>query len=237
MRPELEQTLEVTRRTDALVGGPFALALAGLHAEQGDLIFLTVRDRRYDAVHRSTRELGVGDPLGELLWGVGFDPRDANIRAAAWLRVSRALGGSDAGTTEIRRRLEKRRDDRLLELLDLVEASPHARPTGDVWATGWQYTHPCLDGPPYLVLASSEASVRIAVGVTDASGQPPRDLHVTDGGLCWLHQMSGLNVAEVERLLVNPPKALVPAAARLSDGQGTDALRLSSEHHQIRAPW
>lgn len=212
--PGLGQTLEIYRRADALIGGPLGQALEGIAAEYGDLVFVALGARTYELVRRPRGEVGDGDPLGQMLWSCGLDPTNVSHRTSAWRRLGRVLGGSTEGRTEVRQRLQKRHDDTLLSLLDEIERSGLDRIESEPWAPGWQYKYEGLKEPTVHALRASDGSVRVAVGVVDTSGQPPRGLLTTDGGLCWLHQDAGFHDGELQRILKAPPRGLIPAAQR-----------------------
>lgn len=82
------------------------------------------------------------------------------------------------------------------------------------WIEGWSYRAPLVTATIFLALEGGAHGVRVAVGVTDTSGQPPRDLSQSDGGLLWLDQPEGFDPDEVERTLHVPPRGLVAAAKR-----------------------
>ena len=228
--PILGQPLHLQRLGSALSGGPIATALEVLEAEEGDLLFVGVRDGRYGLVLRSTEEVPVADPLGRLLWSCGLPPRDPEVRRSAWRRLGLALGGTGNGIADVRRRLEKRRDPESLELVDEIERGALITADGDPWPSGWEYTAPLIDSTTLFALAGDDGSARVALGVTDATRQPPRDTIPTPGGLCWLDQPSGFDEAAVRRRLRDAGRGLIPAAQRAA---WSDWLR--AEHAARRA--
>jgi hypothetical protein len=212
INPELVQEISLTRRAGALLGGPIDVPLHRLGAIDGDYAFFCVRGDRYDFVLRPRRELRDADALGKLLWSCGLDHRDDTLRHSPWRYVARSLGGESRGRDEVRRRLEVRRDDELLTLLKLVETEGGVRSPG--WIEGWAYRAAPLAHERFFALEGGEHGVRVAVGVVDTSGQPPRGLVGSDGGLLWLDQPAGFDSEEVEALLASAPSGLVAAARR-----------------------
>lgn len=212
MKRELINEISLTRRSGALIGGPIDVPLHQLGAVDGDYAFFCVRGNRYDFVLRARREVRDADPLGKLLWSCGLDHRDDTIRHSPWRYLARSLGGESRGREEVRRRLQVRRDDELLSLLEVVEAEGGIRTPG--WIEAWAYRAVPVPHERVFALEGGEHGVRVAVGVVDTSGQPPPSLVASDGGLLWLDQPAGLDYEEVEALLNAPPDGLVPAARR-----------------------
>jgi hypothetical protein len=70
----------------------------------------------------------------------------------------------------------------------------------------------------------------VALGVADATRQPPLDTIPTEGGLCWYAQPAGLDEAEIERRLRTAGPGLIPAARR-----ATWSAWLRAEHGARRA--
>jgi hypothetical protein len=226
MQPELLQEVALTRQAGALVGSPIDVPLGRLGARAGDYVFFCVRGDEYGLILRARSEVHGADALGELLWSCGLDHQDEMMRYSPWRHLARALGGEARGRDEVRRRLERRRDPERIALLELVDA----RTGSGGWSDGWWYRSPALPFDEFFVVEGGEHGVRVAVGVADASGQPPRGLIQTNGGLLWLDQADGLDQEEAERLLREPPAGLVPAARR------TDWNRwLHAEHVARRA--
>ncbi len=228
MNPELIQEISLTRKAGALLGGPIDVPLHHLGAVDDDYTFFCVRGDRYDFILRPRDQLRDADALGTLLWSCGLDPRDDTLRHSPWRYIARALGGETRGRNEVRRRLEVRRDDELLNLLELVEAEGGVRTPG--WIEGWAYRAAPLAHERFFALEGGEHGVRVAVGVLDTSGQPPRGLVGSDGGLLWLDQPAGFDSEELEALLESPPGGLVAAARR---GEWTRWMR--AEHVARRA--
>jgi len=212
MNSELVQEVELARRANALFGGPIDLPLRRLDATEGDYAFFCLRGDRYDFVLRSERELDGADSLETLLWCCGLDIHDDAVRHSPWRHLARVLGGEAGGREEVRRRLQARRDTQLLTLLEIVEAEGAVRNPG--WIDAWACRAPILPDEHYFVLEGVDHGVRVAVGVVDTSGQPPRGLVRSKGGLLWLDQPGGLDLDEVKRLVSSPPSGLVAAARR-----------------------
>jgi hypothetical protein len=212
MNLELINEVSLTRRSGALIGGPIDVPLHRVGAIDGDYAFFCIRGDRYDFVLRARREVQDADALGTLLWSCGLDQRDEALRHSPWRHLARSLGGESRGREEVRRRLHVRRDDELLSLLEVVEAGGGVRMPG--WIEGWAYRAAPLPHERLFALEGGEHGVRVAVGVVDTSGQPPRGLVQSDGGVLWLDQPTGFDHAQVEALLSEPPEGLVPAARR-----------------------
>lgn len=229
-RPLLEQSLEVERRYDSFVGGAMGIALSNLKAEDGDVVFVTLRGDTYDLVLRRRSEIGTGDTLGLFLWNCGLDPHDSQCRSAPWDRLARVLGAGSGGRQQIRSRLEVRRDQRLLELIDDLERNGHDRGDSDPWPPGWQYSAPEGEGGDYFFLTGNDGSARVAMGVVDATGQPPAHFLVTEGGLCWMEQKTGFRADAIATMLRDAGRGWFPAAMRAN---WTSWIR--TEHRARRA--
>lgn len=212
MRPDLIQEISLTRRAGALIGGPIDVPLHRLGAIDGDLAFFCIRGDHYDFILRAQRDVHDADALGKLLWSCGLDQTDETLRHSPWRQLARALGGEARGREEVRRRLHVRRDDELLGLLEVIETEGAVRAPG--WIESWACRATPLPHERLFVLEGGEHGVRVAVGVIDTSGQPPRDLVQSQGGLLWLDQPAGFDAEEVEKLLKSPPSGLVAAARR-----------------------
>lgn len=213
MNPELTQEVSLTRKASALIGGPIDVPLHRLGAVDGDYAFFCIRGRRYDFVLRARRELRGADALGRLLWSCGLDHTDETLRHSPWRQLARTLGGETRGREEVRRRLQARRDNELLALLEDVETEGGVRAPG--WIEGWACRAAPLPHERFFALEGGAHGVRVAVGVVDTSGQPPRGLTQSEGGLLWVDQPAGFDPEEVEALLRTPPNGLVAAARRL----------------------
>jgi hypothetical protein len=159
--------------------------LRELKATDGDVAFFCFRETRYRVVVRRRIELNNADPVGQLLWHCGIDPSDDHYRRDLWHRLSMTLGGSGATRRDVLQRIEARRDRELLELLALTESAQVGR-SAEWWPDGWQYIAPLDEHTSALALLSSSGERRVALGVVDVSGQPGKELIVTDGGLAWV---------------------------------------------------
>jgi hypothetical protein len=116
----------------------------------------------------------------------------------------------------VHHRLERRGDDSLLGLLEQVGRgrSDHVQSAVADWPTGWQYRQPLAERTSLPALRGADQTIRIALGVLDATNQPPRGLILADGGLLWLHQGLAGDPDDVSSKLRSPPRGLVPAAHR-----------------------
>lgn len=212
LKENLGQEVTLTRKSTVLAGGPIDVVLKRLGAEAEDLAFFCVRtDGAYDMVLRASRELRDGDPLCDLLWRCGLDPTDPDICHAPWGKLGRALGGESRGRDEVQRRLAARKDHELTRLLASVERAVGR--TSERWREGWSYCEVPV-ASQFLALGGGIHGVRVAVGVVDASGQPPRGLEQSDGGVLWLDQPDGFDPDGVGRILQAPPRGMIPAAKR-----------------------
>ena len=205
-----EQTLTLIRRAGHCSGSPIGGPLNELHADDGDLLFLQVRGARGSLLLRRRSELSEADALSQLLWYCGLDPTDEAVQREPWPRLGRVLGGSAAGREEVRHRLMRRGDEKLLALLEQSHSFSRRGRADD---TSWPYTGQLAhDTAGMLVVEGSDGRRRVLLGVLDASNQPPRELVLTDGGLLWTEDTG--SGPPIDRYLGAPPLGLVPAARR-----------------------
>jgi len=201
----------LSREGGACVGGSIDEVLRAIGAEEGDVAFLAVRARTYSLTLRRQSELSDADPLSRLLWSCGLDPADDLTRAAPWPRLTRAVGASGSSREDLRRAVLRRKDEVMLGLIEDLErrvgrAAPRPRP--GLWACRMAMTHE----RDALTVLGADGSARTALGVVDTSGQPPRGLIVSEGGLVWLHRAVIGESDEVSAVIRDAPRGLVPAA-------------------------
>ena len=212
----LSHEIWIERRFTACVAGPIDGPLRSLGATSGDLAFFHVRGDCYAMNLRPRDELHDDGPLRTLLWSCGLDPNDPEVITEPWVRLARALGGSGTGRDEVRQRLETRGDDSLLGLLE--ETSRGATGYDDdaraAWPEGWQYRLPAADLTSFPALRGRDQSIRVALGVLDATNRPPRELILEDGNILWLQQSPIADPDDLLEMLRVPPRGLVPAAHR-----------------------
>src|SRR5262249_40874827 len=132
---------------------------------------------------RRWEELGSSDPLGELLWSCGLDPRDDQTRKRPWVRLARVLGTEGASLEDVRATLLNRGDEYRLHLL--YEAWSDSEMVIVPWPAAWRFVAPQAGG--HLFKLANPGSYRIAVGWAD-----PRDLTgpqhwvVSPDGVIWI---------------------------------------------------
>jgi hypothetical protein len=208
----LGAAVTLTRGSGRLTASSIAEPLRHLGALEGDLLFLCLRHDDYSTVHRPRSECVEGDALSALLWRCGLDPRDRDVRDAAWRSLARVLGGTPDGRGEVRRRLRARGDASLLALLDQIERDGLDRGS-TAWPEAWQYVNHALADSDVFALTACDGSARVAVGVVDGSGQPHGDLLVTEGRLVWSQTPAGAGLRDVEAVLGREPGKGLEAAA------------------------
>jgi hypothetical protein len=208
--PNSELVVTLTRHRGHCSGGPIDAPLDELEAEDGDLLFLQVRRSRGRLLLRRRSERPDRDALSGLLWSCGLDPTAESIRRDPWPRLGRALGGSAAGRDEVRRRLMRRGDERLLALLE--NAQPASRRSHSDDST-WPYTgRLAVDVTGGVVVEGDDGERRVLLGILDASNRPPRELTLSDGGLLWARGMG--SDSDIDAYMSSPPVGLIPSARR-----------------------
>ena len=212
--PSGSEEVALSRTRGSCLGGPIDGALHALGAAEGDIGFFSVRSGSYTHRLRRRSEL-TDDALGRLLWACGLDPSDETARSAPWPRLTRALGGSGTSREDCRLALLRRGDEALLALLEELDRGV-TRALSQPWPEGWAARMAMSHDPSTLSLLGTDGSVRVALGVLDTSGQPPRGFTVSDGGLVWMHHHVAVEPDELAAVLREAPRGLVPGAHKLN---------------------
>lgn len=212
--PRYGEEVALTRENRRCLGGPIDRALTALGAREGDLAFFWARGSRYGLVLRRAAEVKSAHPVERLLWACGLDPNEAANQADPWTRAARALGGRSGGLEEVRSRLLARGDETLLAL---VEEAQHGRASlryDEPWPEGWATRMPMTTDASVFGLLGGDGSSRAAVGVTDASGQPPPGLDLSEGGLLWVRGAVAVDEFDLKALVSDITTGLVPSGLR-----------------------
>jgi hypothetical protein len=223
------EEVALSRTQGKCLGGPIDAPLHALGAAEGDIAFLSVRSGAYTLRLRRLSELTDDDALGRLLWSCGLDPGDETTRSAPWARLTRALGGTGTTREDCRMALLRRGDESLRALLEELDRGVARAPT-QPWPEGWAARMPMSHDRSTLTLLGTDGSVRVALGVIDTSGQPPRGFTVSDGGLVWIHHHVAVEPDELAGILREAPRGLVPGAHK-----STWVRWLRAEHAARRA--
>ena len=197
-------------RNEAWISGLDAVVDA-LRLATGDYLFVTFQRDTYTAYPRRWEELGSSDPLGELLWSCGLDPRDDQTRKRPWARLARVLGKEGSSREDVRAALLNRRDQYRLDLLD--EAQPDSEVVILPWPAAWRFVAP--QAADDLFKLANPGSYRIAVGWAnpqDLTG--PQHWVVSSDGIIWI-QVEAKNGevptadGELQKLIDSPPPGVI----------------------------
>jgi hypothetical protein len=176
------------RESGGARGGALRIALQFLDAVEGDFVFVTLHPSEYDLVARRRREVATDDALGQLLWGCGIDPNDAEARERPWAVVSRAVGGGESTREDVRGRLIERKNFDLVGSLDRVGGTRRPpEPADPTWADGWEFTSPMTNDNSMFALENGNGTIRVALGFPNLESDHP-GLLVDSTGLTWVER-------------------------------------------------
>jgi hypothetical protein len=210
----VDHALTVERRADTCAGGEIDVPLSAVGAEEGDLAFIELRHDGYSVTLSRRANLDDPDPLVALLWNCGLRGDDPAVRADPWPRLARALGGGGRTLDGVVERLCRRRDTRLLTLLEAAAENDAVVADGSDWPIEWQYTLAPANIDGALIVRRKDGTLRRLLGVVDGTAQPASELHLGDGGTLWMTLPGEEGLKGSNELLTAPPIGLVPSALR-----------------------
>lgn len=182
-------------------------ALVPTGAENGDLLFITLRRAGYGMLHVPAPV--TDDPVTTVARLVGLTSGEDRTDLF-WHRVARRLGHASAEPSVLAGAARARGDSELGAAIDA--ASRAARGSGG-WVPAWDITARLHPDHRYMAVAGAEGRCRVAVGVADPRDRLSSEFIVTEGGLVWV-EVGEPEEAKRVRVLLSPDVAAPPQSER-----------------------